>query len=96
LQDITSDWSDPLLFPAKASDELIQKMPPTVIFSAEFDMFVTETERMARRMRSNGRLLDLCSLSGIGHCSYMYPSLKCSEKFYSCYKLALDEYVRKN
>ena len=63
-QDLSNDWSDPLLFPGKAGDDLIQKMPPTVIFSAEFDMFVTETERMARRMRNNGRLLDLCSLPG--------------------------------
>lgn len=93
-RDLTVDWTDPLLFPGKASDELIQKMPPTVIFSAEFDMFVTETERMARRMRSNGRLLELCSLPGIGHASYLYPGLECYRKFYSCYKLALAEYVR--
>jgi len=93
-KDLKDDWSDPLLFPGKATDQLIQKMPPTVIFSAEFDMFVTETERMARRMRSNGRLLELCSLPGIGHASYLYPSLQCYHKFYSCFRLALDEYVR--
>merc|ERR1711892_1114198 len=92
-KDVTTDWADPLLFPGKAPDELIQKMPPTVIFSAEFDMFVTETERMARRMRSCGRLLELCSLPGIGHASYLFPALKCYKKFYSCYRLAMDEYV---
>jgi len=95
-KDLTADWSNPLLFPAKASDKLIQKMPPTVIFSAEFDMFITETERMARRMRSNGRLLEFCCLPGIGHASYLYPGLECYAKFYSCYKLAVDEYVKCN
>merc|ERR1712029_1223387 len=94
-KDIKAQWSDPLLFPVKASDELIQKMPATVIISAEFDIFITETERMARRMRQNGRLLELISIPGISHGSYMEPSLQCYRTFHDCYKLAVDEYVKK-
>ena len=82
-----------MLFPSKASDALLKEMPPTVIFSAEFDMFITETERMARRLRQNGRLLDLCTIPGIVHGSYVNPSLKCYRTFFDSYKLALQEYV---
>ena len=70
-------------------------MPPTVIISAEFDIFLTETERMARRMRQNGRLLELISIPGITHGNYMDPSLNCYKTFHDCYKLAVDEYVKK-
>jgi len=94
-KDLDAQWSDPLLFPSKASDELIKKMPPTVIISAEFDIFLTETERMARRMRQNGRLLELISIPGITHGNYMDPSLTCYKTFHDSYKLAVDEYVKK-
>merc|ERR1712198_8016 len=94
-KDLDVQWSDPLLFPSKASDELIKKMPPTVIISAEFDIFLTETERMARRMRQNGRLLELISIPGITHGNYMDPSLNCYKTFHDSYKLAVDEYVKK-
>ena len=82
-----------MLFPSKAPDSMMKEMPPTVIFSAEFDMFITETDRMARRLRQNGRLLDLCTIPGIGHASYLNPSLKCYKTFYDSFKLALQEYV---
>jgi len=93
-KDLDADWKDPLLFPSKASDELIKKMPPTIIFSAEFDIFITETERMARRMRQNGKLLEFCCIPGISHGHYMYPQLKCYRVHYDAYKLAVDEYVK--
>jgi len=93
-KDLDTDKNDPLLFPSKASDELIRKMPPTIIFSAEFDIFITESERMARRMRQNGKLLEFCCIPGITHGAYMYPQLKCHRVFYDAYKLAVDEYVK--
>jgi len=95
-QNIDQQWGDPLLFPSKSPDCLIQKMPPTVIFSAEFDIFVTETERMARRMRSNGRLLDFCSLPGCGHGSYFNAALSCHQTFHTCYSQAVEQYLVNN
>jgi len=92
-KDLKEDWTNPLLFPSKAPDSMMKEMPPTVIFSAEFDMFITETDRMARRLRQNGRLLDLCTIPGIGHGSYLNPSLKCYKTFYDSFNLALKEYV---
>ena len=63
-QDLDQQWSSPLLFPDKSPESLLEKMPPTVIFSAEFDMFITETERLARRMRRAGKLLEFCCMPG--------------------------------
>jgi acetyl esterase/lipase len=40
--------TDPLLFPAKASAELLAKMPPTIVWEAEFDMFLTPASRCLR------------------------------------------------
>ena len=93
-RDIKAQWSDPLLFPAKASDELIQKMPATVIISAEFDIFITETERMARRMRQNGRLLELCCMPGVTHGAFVRPDIGAYRAFHDAYKLAITEYVK--
>jgi hypothetical protein len=45
FQDLEQQKSDPLLFPAKASPELLQRMPYTVIIEAEFDFYLTETTR---------------------------------------------------
>merc|ERR1711879_436108 len=42
-QDLEADWDSPLLFPDKAPKELLAALPPTVVISAEFDMFITET-----------------------------------------------------
>ena len=39
---------DPLLFPAKASEDLLRKFPPTVVFEVEFDFYITEATRFAR------------------------------------------------
>lgn len=93
-KDIKAQWSDPLLFPAKASDELIQRMPATVIFSAEFDIFITETERMARRMRQNGRLLEFCCLPGHTHGAFVRPDIGAYRAFHDAYSLAIREYVK--
>jgi len=70
---------DPLLFPAKAKEETLTKFPPTVIFTVEFDFYITETLRFARRLRAAGRLLDLVVVPGIGHGQAMEPKFK---KFY--------------
>ena len=85
--------SDPLLFPSKASDEILSKMPPTIIWSAEFDMFLTETLRMANRMRACGRLLELVVLPGIKHASHLNPLLKCYRMGMDANKLAIKEYL---
>ncbi len=42
---LDAKWEDPLLFPGKASEEMILKMPPTIVWECEFDIFITEATR---------------------------------------------------
>jgi len=86
---------DPLLFPSKANDEILSEMPPTIVWSAEFDMFLTETLRMANRLRACGRLLELVILPGIKHANNFNPALKCYRLGMDAYKLAIREYLLK-
>ena len=85
--------SDPLLFPAKADDDLLAKMPPTIIWEVEFDIFITEATRMARRLRSAGRLLELYIAPGVTHGADFDLSLKVTKRSMDDYKLALETYL---
>ena len=93
LPESENQKSDPLLFPSKASDALLQKMPPTIIWSAEFDMFLTETLRIGNRMRACGRLLELAVLPGIKHASNFNPAFACYQRGLDAHKLAVKEYL---
>ena len=84
---------DPLLFPAKANDELIAKFPPTIIWETEFDFYLTESSRMARRLRATGRLLEFYVLPGALHSSTSFPQMKLFEKSLTDYKLAIETYL---
>ena len=84
---------DPLLFPAKADDELLAKMPPTIIWEIEFDMFITEATRMARRLRAAGRLLELYIAPGVPHGADLDPDLKVSQRAMNDYKLLIETYL---
>ena len=85
--------SDPLLFPAKADDELLAKMPPTIIWEVEFDYFITEATRMARRLRAAGRLLELYIAPGVTHGGDLEPDLEVTRRILDDYKLALETYL---
>ena len=43
--DFESKREDPLLFPGKASPDLLAKMPPTIVWEDEFDMYITPATR---------------------------------------------------
>ena len=43
--DFESKRKDPLLFPGKASPELMAKMPPSLVWEDEFDMYITPATR---------------------------------------------------
>jgi len=89
---------DPLLFPDKASDELLEKMPPTIVFEVEFDMLITEATRLARRLRNAGRLLELIVIPGYNHDSWemlVSGKVKGSKMYMDAFKLAIEEYLKK-
>ena len=42
--------NDALLYPGKADDETLRKMPPTIMWEDEFDMYITEATRKEERL----------------------------------------------
>ena len=92
--DLEAQYSDPLLYPGKASDELLAKMPPTVMFEDEFDIYVTEAARFSRRLRAAGRLLEYVEFPGCTHGMHMFPW---AEKEFNmgmgAYKKIIKEYL---
>ena len=92
--DLDKQKEDPLLFPAKASDEILAKMPPTIILECEFCFLATEAFRMALRLRAAGRLLEYVVIPGAKHGSTFNPNLKCFDTLNEVRKMAINEYVR--
>ena len=43
--DFEAKRTTPEMFPAKASAELLAKMPPTIVWEGEFDMYITVATR---------------------------------------------------
>ena len=84
---------DPLLFPAKASDELIAKFPPVIIWECEFDFFITAAFRMAMRLRRAGRLLEFYIMPGAVHGAEAEPGTELFQQSLRDMKLALDNYL---
>ena len=61
-EDFEKQRSGPLLFPDKAGDDMLERLPPTIIWEQDFDMFITEAGRMTKRMRAERRLLEFVVL----------------------------------
>lgn len=93
--DMEKQKDDPLLFPGKASSEILEKFPPTIIVEAEFDMFITEATRMANKLRAAGRLLEFIVIPGSKHGSSLNPAFKCFKPQEDAIKLCWQEYVEK-
>jgi acetyl esterase/lipase len=91
--DLDQQSGDPLLYPGKASDELLAKFPPTLILEGEFDMFITETTRFARRLSRAGRLLEYVVFPGVTHHVCLWPAFRMGEMFNGTYKKVLQEYL---
>ena len=91
--DMDKQKDDPLLFPGKAGDELLAKMPPTIILEVEFDLFITEAGRMANRLRVAGRLLEYVVIPGVKHGSTFNANFKCFTTAIDIRRLALNEYL---
>ena len=91
--DFEKQKNDPLLFPGKASDEVLKNMPPTIVWEAEFDMFINEATRIANRLKSNGRLLEYVVFPGQRHGSWINPRFKCHEFGFNAFALAVKTYL---
>jgi len=87
------DTKDPLLFPAKSSDDLLAKFPPTVIYEREFDFYITESTRFAARLRAAGRLLEFVVIPGLAHCSCYSPDTKSFHEALDIVKIIVQKYL---
>ena len=93
--DMEMEKNDPLLFPDKASDDILSKMPPTIVWESEFDIFITEASRIAARLRAAGNFLEFVVIPGIKHASAFNAVFKCFKIEREAYRLAIEEYLLK-
>ena len=91
--DFEEQKSSPHLFPGKASEELLEKFPPTIILESEFDMFITEASRLANRLHRAGRLLEFVVIPGGIHMSSLIPGIKTYKDFTETIKTIATEYI---
>lgn len=91
--DFEEQKSSPYLFPGKASEELLEKFPPTIILESEFDMFITEASRLANRLRRAGRLLEFVVIPGGTHMSIWVPGTKTNNDLKDTIKTIAKEYI---
>merc|ERR1711970_1142420 len=95
--DFESKRKDPLLFPGKASPELLAKMPPTIVWEDEFDMYITPATRFAHKLRTAGRLLEFVVIPGAKHGSGMMPQFSAIWKLTrEAWRVAIQEYLVKS
>jgi len=93
---IEEKFDDPFFFPGDVSDDIIAMMPPTIIWEAEFDIFITENFRFANKLRSAGRLLEFVVIPGGKHGSDLDPSKRCFETNQEAMRVAVQEYLVKS
>jgi len=94
-EDIETKFDDPLLFPGDCGEDILAKMPPTIVWETEFDMFITEATRFASKLRRAGRLLDFVVMPGGKHGSDLDPSFKCFAVRKEAWIRAIEEYLTK-
>jgi len=92
---IESMSSDSLLYPGKADEETLSKMPPTIVWEGEFDFYLTEATRFANRLRAAGRLLEFVVIPGVKHGSGMSPMHACWKLEREAWRVAMQEYLLK-
>ena len=71
----------------------MEKFPPTVIIEPEFDMFITETTKLAGRIRRAGRLLEFVLIPGATHTSGHIPGTKSRKLYYDILTTIAKEYI---
>ena len=92
-EDISRQKNDPLLFPGKATEHILENMPPTIVWEREFDMFINEASRLANRLQTAGRLLEFVVFPGQMHASNFNPNYKCYQMGMDAYNLAVKSYL---
>ena len=95
--DFEAQQDDDLLYPGKASDDLLAKLPMTAVWTSEFDFFKRDNLKYAERLRAVGKLIDVSNMPGMTH-GYQITFYHTDENkgFFAEEKLAFDAYVANN
>jgi len=74
---------------------MLQKVPPFVIWTSEFDTFKRDNYKMMERGKKLGKLLEFSTMPGVGH-GYQTTNIsnETSTWFYEEERLAFDTWVR--
>jgi len=70
-----ADRDDPLLSPARAPREALEGIPPTRIYTGEYDPLKDEGAAFAERLREAGVGVELVEVPGLIHHAVMAPKL---------------------
>ena len=65
--DFDNQKNDELLYPGKASDNILKQYPQTVIWTSEFDMYRRDNEKFGQRLKSHGKLAEISKMPGVMH-----------------------------
>ena len=68
--DYENQQNDPQVYPGRASDEILKKYPPTVIWTSEFDCLRRDNEEFAARLKKLGKLAEFSNMPAKTH-AYM-------------------------
>ena len=66
---------DSILFPGKMDNEVIQRLPQTVLITSEFDCFRRDTQEFKEKLEKAGKLADFKIYPGVGHGFMHYNEL---------------------
>jgi len=74
-------------------DALAKKVPPTIIYTVEFDILANCARQARNLFKKNGTLLDYGNLPGVLHGDYSNYALKGSNMWFSDVKRVVSKYL---
>lgn len=87
-----------LLYPGNVSDALLKQVPPTAVWTSEFDFYKRDNLKYAQRLKAAGKLIDVSCMPGVTHgyqLTFFEPRTQENKWFYEEEKMAFDAFVRK-
>ena len=85
---------DPWLLPGKMDAAMVEKLPPTAIFTGEFDFCRRDATQFAEKLKAAGKLLGLQDMPGVTHGYEFHESLDEAKWNQEEWDKAFDAWVR--
>jgi acetyl esterase len=93
-ENLADQMKDPNIFPIHMGDSVAAKMPPTAIYTSEFDCYMRDQESLAGLLQRGGNLTDFTILPGASHGFFFQrPDIKCSEQFFTDFGKIIDKFL---